>query len=703
MNDDIFPAIPSNDISLSLINGLFGLNNSSSVFVVIYTNVSAAAALLAGIMTIYFVCVGTFNTGKSGKVFGEWSEYWFVARLCLAVSALTPIVNGHSAAQYLVYGATRLGISGANGLWKNTLDMMGKEAAPIAGVPGPTVERFARGYILGQSCALAANMLAQKLGKGQFIEARRIKDDKEYSVYYDGIPGRGIGTAACGGYTLAVADDAVPGQPGARLPGLVRLIASRRIAAINEFTISVQPVAVLLARAAVEGSSQPSESDGAAVDAALRKLENALAESVTNTVRELQNSNGSEARRLLEDFGPAAESWMTAGAWMLQIADMNATLMRAMATAPTVKMPTFSGFGKDNRIVLQRGGDQAGLWFDRTLASYGNRYSIQRAFHASSDNSIWSVIGLSDQIARALVVGDGLNPVAELVSLGHKLIWAFEAAVVSTATVAGAAHAAEATDGPLGWALSAVGAKAGAGFIGGALNVLSPLITTILFSLLAPGILLAYVLPATPFIYWVHSLTLWMIRFVLAVVMAPFWAASHISPVGDDLLPSRAESGWIMLLEIAARPIIMIIGLYVGIQIMNTVGVFVVEWSYSAMRASLGSDRPDFILGAITWTFLLANLMIAVAGLSFGVIAKGTDYLLHMLGQRTSGDGEAAAATADKARDSSYLGASRIQNIATSSLPSPGPGRAERLSSAASARRAAELENRKTNRDDYLG
>ncbi len=697
MNDDVFPPIPSNDISLSLINGLFGLNNSSSVFLVIYTNVSAAAALLAGIMTIYFVCVGTFNTGKSGKIFGEWSEYWFIARLCLAISALTPIMNGHSVAQYLVYGATRLGISGANGLWKSTLEAMGKEAAPIAGVPGPSVERFARGYILGQSCALAANMLAQKLGKGQFIEARTIKDEKEYSVYYDGVPGKGIGTAACGGYTLAVADNAVPNQSAARLPGLLRLIASRRIAAISEFTASVQPVAIILAKSAVDGSNQPSEADGAAVDAALRKLETALAESVRTTVSELQSSNGREARRLLEDFGPAAESWMTAGAWMLQIADMNAALMRAMATAPMVKMPTFSGFGKDNRIVLQRAGDQAGVWFDRTLSSFGNREAIQRAFHTSSDNSIWSILGVSDHFARALVISDGLNPVAELVSLGHKMIWAFEAAVLATAKAAGTSDAIKATDGPMGWGLSTVGVKAVAGLISGALNVLSPLITTILLALLAPGILLAYVLPATPFIYWVHSLTLWMIRFVLAVVIAPFWAASHISPVGDDLLPSRAESGWVMLLEIAARPIIMIIGLYIGIQIMNTIGVFIVEWSYSAMRASFGSDRPDFVLGAITWTFLLANLMIAVAGLSFGVIAKGTDYLLHMLGQRTSGDGEAAAATADKARDSSYLGASRIQNIATSSLPSL--SRAERLSKAAAVKRAEDTKKQDT---DYL-
>ncbi len=700
MNDDLFPPIPTNDISIGLINGLFGIGENASVFTVIYTTVSAMASLLAGIMILYYLYVGTFNTGKSGKVFGEWSEYWFVARLCLAVAALAPVMNGHSAAQYLIYGATRLGISGANGLWKSTLDAMGRDAAPIAGVAGPEIERFARGYILAQSCALSANLLAQKLGKAQFIEARTVKAEKEYSVYYDGIAARGIGTSACGGYTLAIAtDDAVPGQPGARLTGLVKLIAARRITAINDFTAAVQPVALILARAVVEGGEQPSVSDGAAVNAALRRLETALADAVTTTIRDLRTSNGAEARRLLDDFGPAAESWMTAGAWMLQIADMNAALMRAMATAPATKMPTFSGFGRDNRIVLQRGGDQAGLWFDRTLASYGNRSAIQRAFHASSDNSIWSVIGLSDQIARALVVGDGLNPVAELVSLGHKLIWAFEAAVVSTATIAGAAHAAEATDGPLGWALSAVGAKAGAGFIGGALNVLSPLITTVLFALLAPGILLAYVLPATPFIYWVHSLTLWMIRFVLAVVMAPFWAASHISPVGDDLLPSRAESGWVMMLEIAARPIIMIIGLYVGIQIMNTIGVYVVEWSYSAMRASLGSDRPDFILGAITWTFLLANLMIAVAGLSFGVIAKGTDYLLHMLGQRTSGDGEAAAATADKARDASYLGASRIQNIATSSLPSPGPGRAERLTSAASLKRSEAAKKQDT---DYL-
>jgi conjugal transfer/type IV secretion protein DotA/TraY len=676
MSDNIiFPPIAPGDISLKFLDTIMGFGSYSTIIGGVWFWLNTAAAMLGMTYILYILVVGVFNTGHKGEVLGRWSEYWVPMKIAFAVAMFVPTVNNASLVQYAMYQAGRLGISGANAVWKVTVDLLGKQAAPISSMTSPDVETFAKGYFLNQVCAISANMLAQKAGYSDgFIVPRTIKKPDEWSIYMDGNKRRGIRTAACGGFTFAQGDQALREAEDkligvkTKQPGLVAQIVGGRVALMNDYTATVQSVAIKMAKAGIEGSEMPTMADAQTLSTALDKFQGGMNRELQQLLSAYRGQAQSNAKALLDDFGDAATQWSTAGLWMIRIADMNGVILRAAQTVPEIHRPTYGGFSKDSRDVLQRTGDQASTWWDGQLSALGNRKSLQRAYNAGTGNSIWSMIGLSDHLVDLFIIDSGENPVGDLVAFGHKMIWAFEAATVATATIAGSAEAAKSTDGPMGWALSAVGVKAGSGFIAGAVNFLGPIISLVLLSLLIVGIQLAYLLPLTPFLFWAHSMTSWLVRFTLAILGAPLWAIAHLSPSGDELVSETAKSGYGLALEVFFRPVVMVISLVIGLMILTLMGGFVTMFYYPAMRAALGTNNPDFILGAIVMMFIVTTLMMGIANQCFRLLATAPDELMGLLGFRASGDGEKAVNAVDTTARQAAYGTSNIQSIVRDGL-----------------------------------
>lgn len=702
MNEtQLFPPILPGDWYVKSLDVIMGFGDGGSVISSIWLWINSAAAMMAGIYSLYLIVVGTFNTGHQGSVMGKWNEYWFVARMAFAVSLFVPTVNNVSVVQYVFYGAARLGSSGANAIWALSLEKMGKDAAPISTVSAPSIENFAKGYFGNHVCSIAANLLAQKLGKGQFIEVVQGRRSDEMAIYYNGKGANGIGVAACGGYVFPIGDDALREAEDRligvkkRQVGVVKSIVMGRIALMNDFTAAVQPVAIKMARAGVEGAEMPSTADAQALSAAMQRFQSGMNNEVKQLLAAYRSQASANARIVLDEFSDVAQQWSTAGLWAMRIADMNATILRASQTVPDIKYPNYLGFGKDNRIVLQRTGDQASLWWDRELSMLGNKQAIQRAYNSGASESIWGKIGLSDHLVQWFVIDSGENPVGDLVALGHKLIWAFEAAAVSVATISGVAEGAKSTDGPLGWGLSLIGAKAGAGFITGALSFLGPLLTGVLLSLLIPGIQLAYLLPMSPFIFWIYGMAMLLIRFTQALMGAPLWAVAHIAPSGEDLVSERAQAGYGLALEVVFRPVVMVISLIVGLMIMTIMGGFFVETFYSAMRSSMGNNSIDIVLGAIVSVFIATTILMGLSNMCFSIIATAPDDLLTILGMRSTGDGDKIQRMVDTNAIKAAIGTNQIESAVRSGL-TPRPknkgnlSRKDRLEEEAAAKKDAD-------------
>lgn len=98
-------------------------------------------------------------------------------------------------------------------------------------------------------------------------------------------------------------------------------------------------------------------------------------------------------------------------------------------------------------------------------------------------------------------------------------------------------------------------------------GVLESFFFTLVATTIAIGVLLYYVLPLMPFIYFFFAVSGWVKSIFEAIVAMPLWALAHLRIDGNGLPGPGASNGYFLLLEIFLRPILILFGLLASIAI----------------------------------------------------------------------------------------------------------------------------------------
>lgn len=85
----------------------------------------------------------------------------------------------------------------------------------------------------------------------------------------------------------------------------------------------------------------------------------------------------------------------------------------------------------------------------------------------------------------------------------------------------------------------------------------------------AISIVLYYVLPFLPFIYFMFALSGWLKSIFEAIVAMPLWALAHLRIDGEGLPGPGASNGYFLLLEIFLRPTLIIVGFVASISVFS--------------------------------------------------------------------------------------------------------------------------------------
>ena len=137
--------------------------------------------------------------------------------------------------------------------------------------------------------------------------------------------------------------------------------------------------------------------------------------------------------------------------------------------------------------------------------------------------------------------------------------------------------------------------------VGGALNsfgnvwpVLDGFVTLMLTAMLVASLVLAYLLPAIPFIRFLFGVLTWIITVIEAVLAITIFAAAHVTREdADSLLTRSTRMGWLFLPGLVLRPVLMVFGLVLGyfaftaiIKLLNAVWVPLMQISHAQAGAS---------------------------------------------------------------------------------------------------------------------
>lgn len=200
-----------------------------------------------------------------------------------------------------------------------------------------------------------------------------------------------------------------------------------------------------------------------------------------------------------------------------------------------------------------------------------------------------------------------------------------------------------------------VGAKGGAALAGAGGMIFGEAagdaIATFLFSIatatLTAGIVLYYILPFLPFVYFFFAVGNWIKGIFEAMVGVPLWALAHIRIDGNGLPGEAAMNGYYMLFEIFLRPILILFGLLAAVSIFQAMAT-VLNGIWPIATKNLGGTNYDLQANAgwlesargpidqLFFTVMYAVILYIMALSSFKLIDLIPNQIMRWLGTGVS-------------------------------------------------------------------
>jgi conjugal transfer/type IV secretion protein DotA/TraY len=226
--------------------------------------------------------------------------------------------------------------------------------------------------------------------------------------------------------------------------------------------------------------------------------------------------------------------------------------------------------------------------------------------------------------------------------MGHYLIGGAQGLTAGAVAAGTAGAATEAgLESTLAELLSFGGSAAAGralGFLAMAAMTLCLLIASALFS---AGIMLAFYLPALPWILWMSAVLGWLILIVETLFAAPLWAVGHLIPEGDGMTGQHGRQGYMLLLGVLARPPLMVAGFFASLIIFSLFGNFVGH-CFSIFISSSEQGHITGITTMIMQVVILTAAMVAFSHKIFSLINNLPERVVNWIGQLNQNLGEAA-------------------------------------------------------------
>ncbi|MCC7304670.1 MAG: DotA/TraY family protein [Alphaproteobacteria bacterium] len=403
---------------------------------------------------------------------------------------------------------------------------------------------------------------------------------------------------------------------------------------------------------------------------AKQKLINAFQAQVNGAVTiswDTYNKNGTDIaiKQSVIDRG-----WAGAGIWYNVIAQLNGAFTNAVVNIPSVeKYPFVMELVRAERSKSDS--DPSGLAiFDPNLSNGepvkidGPTNSTEIAVVLSNFYKLWNKDGVNQAQQDKTVTGSAVRDLINTI-FGTKGLFAMRGA---NAHIHPLAQLSSLGKNLVDQALFLIGGSAATSFVSGALQALkqpnagalfemfTSFASSIAFILLITGMILYYILPFLPFLYFYFAVGTWVMSIYEAMVGVPLWALAHLRIEGEGLPGESASSGYFLIFEIFLRPILTVFGLIAAMlifpaqaRILNFVWNLVVD-NLTGWEGSLTMQAPGFgvdpvvgeqstprdVIDDFFFTILYATIIYMMAIASFKLIDRIPDGVLRYMGSSAS-------------------------------------------------------------------
>jgi conjugal transfer/type IV secretion protein DotA/TraY len=621
-----------------------GLNPLASVI----GQFNAIVLIFGGVLMAYTLVASTMQTAHDGEILGKrWSSMWLPLRTGLGVAAIVPLPGGpgYAVCQYIVMWLVVQGVGAANLLW-TTFATNIQPTAQMALIHnyGP-VNDLAANTLRHSMCITVVNAEIEKAKEAAKAEGYTYNGFEPISSLEDGTApqNKGRGGAAlvkrqqdamaraCGVYKNPSSD--IPEQANTQLSQLfggdqkVKNFASAMYVTQSGSFDMLRQGMMRLAQDIYKNKESADGGQGLDEEAAsLRytELVNEYNARIAETVK--SGSSGiSESNEVAQNA--TRDGWALAGAFYLKYIKIQQALSDIIQRFPSMSAPSIGAIGKMFQEQVNAYGNQV----EGILKSskYKDELGVQR--QAASDETALvdkDAKLFSKKIAETAVkaglkepkvlfnVDSSKNVLLSMTDAGYKL--------VASTVWASAIFAAVSTVLPDSTVIASM-----------------PFILALFGALIGSAVVLAFIIPMTPFIIWIGVVLGWLVMVVEAIIAAPLWILAHLHPDGDGIV-GQAGQGYSLIFALFMRPPLAILGLLASMAIMNPIGALFIDAYWSVIAISI--DKSGWGLTALTAyaasLVLFASALLGIVNKVFALIHIIPDQILKWMGGPSGNLGE---------------------------------------------------------------
>ncbi|AIT19557.1 MULTISPECIES: DotA/TraY family protein [pseudomallei group] len=541
-----------------------GADGSDTILAGIFQVANGALLVIGALFACYVMFRKVSQTAHDGAVFDrEKHTMWGPIRIVWGLAALVPTANGWSLSQLLMlWSASVMGIGVAN---------IGVDAAVAAFNDGkgmvlqpvmPSTNALAHKIFEIELCrhGLNASLAMASSGGGLLPEDSYMQTQATDTGFV--LANKSF---VCGGANV---DPDLASQPSSTswLSSTIDVAEVRRahLQALSSMEKSLsesarQFVNAVTIRTTSGGSTLPDAE--IAIQSAAQQYEN----TVNSMAATKQGNIGELASQLSSSIKEGG--WWTLGQWYQTFAAANTKLSDAVAGKATTFSASISGDpGMMTVYTMALNAYQAQQ--GRATTTHATPLGTQR--QDDGGNILAKLFSSPGQALTEAItnINDGgesrgqINPLIKMKNLGDHLTGVAEIGLAGYLTAKGLEKTSESFS-IAGLASRVADASGAISFIKGALDGAGPIIMMIIIAALLLGLGLSTYLPMVPFVIWFGAAVNWLVVVGEGVIAAPLWAITHLGGEGDGFGHKTAH-GYIFLLEMMVRPVLMVIGFFLG-------------------------------------------------------------------------------------------------------------------------------------------
>jgi conjugal transfer/type IV secretion protein DotA/TraY len=683
----------SNDISVQFLTKILGAGwqswatgtsaaGAGGVLATMFEAVNSALLMLGAGILVYTHAVGAADMARTGQ---SKAGTWTFLRQALSMFMLAPVpwASGLNILQVIVMLVTSWGIGLADTVWSSGVGYVAGNGGSIQAPSG--VFPISRDALAGM---LKSGVIAQGLANEGYTVT-------SYSVPTYALQGTNPNAPGSGQSTQGPQNGIVVGYQAMGAGGSITP------AAIGTVTVGCKPAlcaGVLQGLKAVSTDLQPaitaamswvnSGQNGAPIPTGLFDKAAgdyaAAVQTAVNANAKAQNGGLSSQMSAFQS-GATSTGWASAGVYFYQISRFNedASGQSISLSYGAPNMTALSGVISDgtnsalSAITQYVSQEDANTFGGSAMVTGAGAGAMSGGTCPKFSDGVWPALAClistpllqaNGAAIHAMTSGDPIINIQSASMTGIDVIgglvgtWAGANAAAAATSEGAKEAAAEGRSVPIIGALTgapgaiaatiAYGAKAGIASV-------APFFWSTTFTSLALLSIGAYYLPMLPAILFSIGVIGWVVLVLEMLVAAPLWAFSHVLPEGDGLMGSSARAGYFHALDIFARPVLMIFGLFLAILVVNAAAWFL----GTGLQIAFASSMQGSVVGPWSAMMELTIIMVAVylmANKSVHLISVVPGKVMRWIGQ-SMGVGDEVQ---DESRVNAMVGA-RLQGAAT--------------------------------------